>query len=89
MDYSGQREKKTIAFAVKAFDLAAFCSSQRYLEFEEPPIAVDFHVRNVTEILGLAHKGTPDDEVRRLWFQLSAELSEKTGKRISPLTTAF
>jgi N-glycosylase/DNA lyase len=79
-------EKKTIAFAVKAFDLAVFCSSERYLKFEnEPPIAVDFHVRGISEILGLVPPGASDDEIRRIWFRVSDAVSKKTSQRISPL----
>lgn len=78
-------EKKTIAFAMKAFDLAVFARSGRYLAFEEePPIAVDFHIRRVSEILGLTSPEVPDDEIRHLWFRVSTEVSVKTGKSISP-----
>lgn len=79
-------EKKTIAFAMKAFDLAVFSSSGRYLEFEEePPIAVGFHIRKVSETLGLVRPEISDDEIRHLWFRVSTEASKKSGKPISPL----
>lgn len=79
-------EKKTITFAMKAFDLAVFCSSDNYLEFkEEPPIAVDFHVRGIGEILGLVPSGASDDEIRHLWFRVSDAASKKTTQKISPL----
>jgi len=79
-------EKKTIAFAMKAFDLAVYAAHHRYLRFErEPPIPVDYHVRRITEIIGLLPNGSPDDHVRHTWFQVSMNASRKTGESISPL----
>jgi N-glycosylase/DNA lyase len=49
-----------------------------------PPIAVDFHIRKVSEILGLVRREMSDDEIRHLWFRVSAEASKKVGKPISP-----
>ncbi len=71
---------------MKAFDLAVFASSGRYLVFEEePPIAVDFHIRRISEIIGLVRREISDDEIRHLWFRVSTEASKKSGKPISPL----
>ena len=79
-------EKKTIAFAMKAVDLAVFAGSGKYLAFqEEPPIAVDFHIRRISQILGLVRQEASDDEIRHLWFRVSTEVSKKSGKPISPL----
>jgi len=79
-------EKKTIAFSMKVFDLAVFCCYGKYLEFsQEPPIAVDFHVRRMTEIMGLTSAGSSDDQIRHIWFEVALESSKKAMEQISPL----
>lgn len=79
-------EKKTVTFSMKVFDLAVFCCFGRYLVFEqEPPIAVDYHVRHMTELMGLVPAESNDDQVRHIWFEVARESSRKAGEQISPL----
>jgi len=79
-------ERKTMVFAMKAFDISHLICFGDYVSFPwDIPIPVDFHVRNVTISSGLLKRYESDDSFRRAWIHVLKKLKEKTGRNISLL----
>ena len=79
-------ERKTMVFAMKAFDISHLICFGDYASFPwDIPIPVDFHIRNVTVSSGLLKRYESDDSFRKAWIYVLKELKEKTGRNISLL----
>ena len=79
-------ERKTMVFAMKAFDISHLICFGDYACFPwNIPIPVDFHIRNVTVSSGLLKRYGSDDSIRKAWIHILRELKEKTGRNVSLL----
>jgi len=79
-------ERKTMVFAMKAFDISHLICFGDYVSFPwDIPIPVDFHIRNVTVSSGLLKRYENDDSFRKVWIYILKELKKKTGRNISLL----
>ena len=79
-------KRKTIVFAMKAFDLSHLICFGDYANFPpEIPIPVDFHIRNVTISSGLLKNYGSDDEVRKAWAMVLKNVREKRRRNITLL----
>ena len=79
-------ERKTMVFAMKAFDISHFICFGDYVSFPwDIPIPVDFHIRNLTVSSGLLKSYENDGSLRKAWIYILKELKEKTGRNISLL----
>ena len=79
-------ERKTMVFAMKAFDISHLICFGDYASFPwDIPIPVDFHIKNVTISSGLLRHYESDDSFRKAWAYVLKELKEKTGHNISLL----
>jgi len=79
-------ERKTMVFAMKAFDISHLICFGDYASFPwDIPIPVDFHIKNVTISSGLLRHYGGDDSFRKAWTYVLKELKEKTSRNISLL----
>lgn len=76
-------ERKTIVFAMKAFDISHLICFGDYAGFPwDIPIPVDFHIRQVTVSAGLLKEYSSDSEVRKAWIMVLKRVREKIGCNI-------
>jgi len=79
-------ERKTIVFAMKAFDISHLVCFGDYAKFPwDIPIPVDFHVRQVTISTGLLEGYGDDSAFRRAWALVLKRVRERIGGNVSLL----
>jgi len=79
-------EKKTMVFAMKAFEISNLVCYGEYLDFPwDIPIPVDFHVKHVTISAGLLPNYGSDDLIRYSWSLVLRKVREKLGRKITLL----
>jgi len=79
-------EKKTMVFAMKAFDISHLICFGDYAKFPwNIPIPVDFHVKQVTISSGLLESYGDDQAFRKAWMLVLKSVKEKLGGNISLL----
>lgn len=79
-------ERKTMVFAMKAFDISHVICFGDYAKFPwDIPIPVDFHVKNVTVSAGLLEHYGSDESFRKAWILVLKSLKERVGGNISLL----
>ncbi len=71
-------EKKTMVFAMKAFDISHLICFGDYADFPwDIPIPVDFHIRQVTVSAGLLEDYGSDSEVREAWIMVLKRVKDR------------
>ena len=79
-------EKKTIVFAMKAWDISHLICYGDYLDFPWTiPIPVDYHVRNISLSSGIIELCKNDDMFRRVWHEVLKIVRENINKHITLL----
>ena len=66
--------RKTIAFAMKVFDIVSLVCRNRYLKFSEMWIPVDFHIRELTIIFKLADESAKNKAIIETWREISSRV---------------
>ena len=81
--FNTKPQRKTIAFAMKVFDLVSLLCRNRYLKFSEMWIPVDFHIRELTKLFGLVDNSARDEEILKCWEDVSKEVEKMVNRGIN------